>query len=218
MSKSRGAGSPVSSSEKKEALIRKIYNDNSYTHKSYNNDKNLGIILDIFKRNIYYVVQQTSTHICAQGECNYCAFGFEWASCVAGGESTTVPSLQKGPVISFSGSLGSKSERIKLGAFESKWKAVNAPRLPNGVSELVSLVLGIGRVCPSAVLDTSILPWHLGFRKHKHFISENEDNFTFCSCQVRLGTGNYSLLLKSIPWILRGTATQKDLSWKGHRQ
>lgn len=42
---------------KKEALIRKIYNDNAYTHKSYNNDKNLGIILDIFKRNIYCVVQ-----------------------------------------------------------------------------------------------------------------------------------------------------------------
>lgn len=85
---------------------------------------------------------------------------------MAGDGGTTVPSLQEGPVISFSGSLGSKSERIKLRSFESRWNAVNAPSLPNGISELVSLVLGIGRVCPSAILDTSILPQHLGFRKH----------------------------------------------------
>lgn len=41
---------PMSSSaEKKEALIRKIYNGNSYTHKLYNNDRTIGIILDTFK-------------------------------------------------------------------------------------------------------------------------------------------------------------------------
>lgn len=117
----------------------------------------------------------------------------------------------KGPVISSLGASVSKNKRIKLRGFEGKWKTVNAPRLPSGVSELVSLVLGTGRVCQSFWIPQFYLDIWVS-ENIKHFISENEDNVTFCLCRVRLGTGHYSLLLKSSPWILRGTAAQKELS------
>lgn len=89
-------------------------------------------------------------------------------------------------------------------------KTVNAARLPSGVSELVSLVFGIGRVCQSFWIPEFYLDIWVS-ENIKHFICENEDNFTFCLCQIRLGTGNYPLLLKCSPWILRGMAAPKEL-------